>query len=84
MANRSTTVRRRTAEMTPTATPITSQRTAAPAIRSSVRGARAMISALTEVWPAFNDYAARTERVIPIVILERQNLPSDQDTMITP
>jgi deazaflavin-dependent oxidoreductase (nitroreductase family) len=27
---------------------------------------------MTEVWPAFNDYAARTERVIPIVILERQ------------
>jgi deazaflavin-dependent oxidoreductase (nitroreductase family) len=26
---------------------------------------------MTEAWPAFNDYAARTERVIPIVILER-------------
>jgi deazaflavin-dependent oxidoreductase (nitroreductase family) len=27
---------------------------------------------MAEVWPAFNDYATRTERVIPIVILERQ------------
>jgi proline iminopeptidase len=27
---------------------------------------------MSEVWPAFNDYAKRTERVIPIVILERQ------------
>jgi deazaflavin-dependent oxidoreductase (nitroreductase family) len=27
---------------------------------------------MAEVWPAFNDYAARTERVIPIVILERR------------
>jgi deazaflavin-dependent oxidoreductase (nitroreductase family) len=27
---------------------------------------------MTEVWPAFSDYAKRTERVIPIVILERQ------------
>jgi deazaflavin-dependent oxidoreductase (nitroreductase family) len=27
---------------------------------------------MTEVWPAFSDYAKRTERVIPVVILERQ------------
>jgi deazaflavin-dependent oxidoreductase (nitroreductase family) len=27
---------------------------------------------MSEVWPAFNDYAKRTERVIPVVILERQ------------
>jgi deazaflavin-dependent oxidoreductase (nitroreductase family) len=27
---------------------------------------------MTEVWPAFNDYAARTSRTIPIVVLERQ------------
>jgi deazaflavin-dependent oxidoreductase (nitroreductase family) len=28
---------------------------------------------MTEVWPAYKDYAARTERLIPIVILERQD-----------
>jgi deazaflavin-dependent oxidoreductase (nitroreductase family) len=27
---------------------------------------------MTEVWPAFSDYAKRTERVIPIVVLERR------------
>jgi len=26
---------------------------------------------MTEVWPAFADYAAKTERTIPVVVLER-------------
>jgi deazaflavin-dependent oxidoreductase (nitroreductase family) len=29
---------------------------------------------MTEVWPAFSDYAARTQRLIPVVVLERQGL----------
>ena len=49
MDNRSVADRRRTAERTPIPTPSTSQMIAAPAIRSSVRGARCMISALNEL-----------------------------------
>jgi hypothetical protein len=26
---------------------------------------------LTEVWPSFRDYQQRTERTIPVVVLER-------------
>ena len=43
IATRSTTVRRLTAEITPIATPTTSQMIAAPTISESVRGACSMI-----------------------------------------
>jgi deazaflavin-dependent oxidoreductase (nitroreductase family) len=29
-------------------------------------------SLMTEVWPAYNDYQAKTERQIPVVVLSRQ------------
>jgi deazaflavin-dependent oxidoreductase (nitroreductase family) len=31
---------------------------------------------MTEVWPAFEDYAAKTTRTIPVVILQRDELPA--------
>jgi deazaflavin-dependent oxidoreductase (nitroreductase family) len=31
-----------------------------------------------EVWPAYNDYQARTERVIPLLVLERASARSTQ------
>ena len=31
-----------------------------------------LFSAMQKIWPAYADYQARTERVIPVVILERQ------------
>jgi deazaflavin-dependent oxidoreductase (nitroreductase family) len=33
---------------------------------------RRLWSAMTEVWPAYDDYQARTEREIPVVILSRR------------
>ena len=30
---------------------------------------------MTEIWPDYDDYQQRTDREIPIVILERTNLP---------
>jgi hypothetical protein len=27
---------------------------------------------MTEVWPAYDDYQARTDREIPVVVLERR------------
>jgi deazaflavin-dependent oxidoreductase (nitroreductase family) len=33
---------------------------------------------MTEVWPAFADYAANAERTIPVVILERQDQPMER------
>src|SRR3954467_3319098 len=48
IAKRSANERRRTAESTPTATPEDSQSTVAPAISSSVRGARAGAGDLTD------------------------------------
>ena len=29
-------------------------------------------SLMTEVWPAYDDYQARTDREIPVVVLERR------------
>lgn len=32
-----------------------------------------LFALMTEVWPAFADYAARTTRTIPVVVLERRS-----------
>ena len=50
MAARSKMVPRRSAEMTPTPTPTTSQMTAAPSASDSVMGSRLMMSGHTGVW----------------------------------
>jgi deazaflavin-dependent oxidoreductase (nitroreductase family) len=30
---------------------------------------------MTEIWPAYNDYQKKTDRIIPVVILERTDSP---------
>ncbi len=30
---------------------------------------------MTEIWPAYNDYQKKTDRIIPVVILERTDRP---------
>jgi hypothetical protein len=52
MAPRSISERRLTAEMIPIDTPAVSHSVAAPAIRKSVRGARARMRCNTDAWPA--------------------------------
>jgi deazaflavin-dependent oxidoreductase (nitroreductase family) len=49
-----------------------------PVLASTAEGPeRARLwSVMTEAWPAYDDYQARTEREIPVVVLSRRQLPA--------